>query len=59
MDKTHHGSVTGPFSVKLQQFFSYAEGILVINHFSLLLIDRYILDIQEIITHKEDLGYSF
>ena len=33
-------------------FFSCVGGILVINHFSLLLIDRYILAIQQIITHK-------
>ena len=31
----------------------------VTNHFSLLLIDRYILAIQQIITHKEHLRYSF
>ena len=40
-------------------FFSYVGGISVKNHFSLLLIDRYILSIQQIITHKEHLQYSF
>ena len=39
--------------------FSYVGGIPVTNHFSLLLIDRYILAIQQIITHKEHLRYSF
>ena len=37
----------------LCNFFSYVGGILVANHSSLLLIDRYILDIKQIITHKE------
>ena len=40
-------------------FFSYVGGIPVTNHFSLLLIDRYILAIQQIITHKEHFRYSF
>ena len=39
--------------------FSYVEGIHVTNHSSLLLIDTYILAIQQIITHKEHLRYSF
>ena len=41
--------------------FSYVGGIPVTNHFSLLLIDRnsYILAIQQVITHKEHLQYSF
>ena len=61
MDKTHHGPAIALFSVQRQQLqlFSYVGGILVINHFQLLLIDRYILAIQEIITHKEHLRYSF
>ena len=41
MAKTHLGPVIALFSVKLQQIFSYAGGILVTNHFSLLLTDRY------------------
>ena len=40
-------------------FFSYVTGVLVTNLFTLLLIDRYILAIHQIITHKEHLGYSF
>ena len=59
MAKTHHGPVIALFSVKFQQNFSYAGGILVTNHFSLLLIDRYILAIQQIITYEEHLRYSF
>ena len=59
MDKTHHGSVIALFPVQLQQPFSYTGGIVVTNHFPLLLTDRYILAIQQIITHKEHLQYSF
>ena len=55
MDKTHHGPVIALFSVQLHQLFSYVGGILVANHFSLLLTDRYILAIQQIITHEEHL----
>ena len=40
-------------------FFSYVGGIPVTNHLSLLWTDRYILAIQQIITHKEHLRYSF
>ena len=47
------------FFVQLQQFFSYVKDIPVIYHFSLLLIDRYILTIQQVITHKEQLQYFF
>ena len=39
--------------------FSCVGGILVTNHFSLLVIDRYILAIQEIIIHQKHLRYSF
>ena len=39
--------------------FSYVVGILVTNLFSLLLIVRCILAIQQIITHKEHVQYSF
>ena len=59
MDKTLHGPVIALFSLQLKRFFSYVEGILVTNHFSLLLVDRYILAIQQIITHEEHLRYSF
>ena len=40
-------------------FFSYVGGVLVTNLFSLLLIDRYILAIQQITTHEEHLWCSF
>ena len=40
-------------------FFNYVRGILVTNHCSLLLNDRYILGIQQIIKHEEHLWYSF
>ena len=40
-------------------FFSYIIVVLVTNLFSLLLIDRYILDIQQIVTHEELLWYCF
>ena len=40
-------------------FFSYVGGIPATYHFSLFLIDKYILAIQQIITHKEHLRYSF
>ena len=33
--------------------------VFLTNHFSVLLIDKYILAIQQIITYKEDLQYSF
>ena len=59
MDKTHHGLVIAFFSLQLQQLFSYVRGILVTSHFSMFLIDRYILAIQKIITHEEHLQYSF
>ena len=42
MDKTHHGPVIALFSVQLQLPCN--------QHFSLLLIDRYVLAIQQIIT---------
>ena len=47
------------FLCNFSSFFSYVGGIPVTNHFSLLLINRYILAIQQIITHKEHLRYSF
>ena len=59
MDKTHHGRLLLFFLCNVSSFFSYVGGIPVTNHFSLLLIDRYILAIQQIITHKEHFRYSF
>ena len=41
------------FLCNFSSFFSYVKGILVTNHFSLLLIDGYIVGIHEIITHSE------
>ena len=58
MDKTH-GPVIAAFSVQFQQLLYHVGGVLVTNLFSLLLIDRYILSIQKIITHDEHLRYSF
>ena len=46
------------FLCNFSSFFSYVGGILVTNHFSLLLINRYILAIRQIITHEEHLRYS-
>ena len=47
------------FLCNFRSFFSYVGCTLITNFFSLLLIDRYILAIQQIITHKEHLRYSF
>ena len=47
------------FLCNFSSFFGYVGGIPVTSHFSLLLIDRYILAMQQIITHKEHLRYSF
>ena len=47
------------FLRNFSSFFSYVRGIPVTNHFWLLLIDKYILAIQQIIKHKEHLQYSF
>ena len=46
------------FLCNFSSFFSYIGSILVTNHFSLLLIDRYILAIQHII-HEKHLRYPF
>ena len=51
------------FLCNVSSFFSYVGGIRVTNHFSLFdryiwLIDRYILAIQQIITHKEHVRSS-
>ena len=45
MDETHYGPVIALFCATLTAFFSYVRGIYVTNHFSLLLIVRYILAI--------------
>ena len=47
------------FLCSFSSFFSYVRGILVANHFSLLLIAGCILAIQQIITHNEHFRYSF
>ena len=48
------------FLCNFSSFFNYIGSILVTNNFSVrVLIDRYILAIQQIITHKEHLRYSF
>ena len=47
------------FLCNFSSFFSYVRGIPVTNHFSLLLVGRYILAIHQIITHKEHLRYIF
>ena len=59
MNETHHEPVIGLFSLQLQQLSSYLGGIFVTNHFSMFLIDRYILAIQQIITQEEHLRNSF
>ena len=43
------------FCATSEAFLAYAGGALVTNPFSLLLIDRYILAIQHIITYEEHL----
>ena len=47
------------FLCNSRSFFSYVGGVLVTKLFSLLLINRYIVAIQQIITHEEHLRYSF
>ena len=47
------------FLRNFRSFFSYVGGVLLTNRFSPLWIDRYILAIQQIITHEEHLCYSF
>ena len=47
------------FLCNCSSFFSYVRVIPVTNHFSLLLIARHILAIQQITTHKEHLRYFF
>ena len=59
MDKTHHGPVIAFLLCNFNSLFSFVGSMLVTSHFSLLLIDRHILAIQQIITHEEYLRYSF
>ena len=59
MDKTQHGPVIVLSSIQLLQFLNYVGGVLVTNLFSLSLTDRYILAIQQIITHEEHMRYRF
>ena len=47
------------FLCNFYSLFSYVGGIPVTNLFSLLLIDRYTLAIQQIIRHEEHWWYSF
>ena len=47
------------FLCNFSSFFIYVGGIPVTNHFSLFLIDRYILAIRQIIINKEHFRYSF
>ena len=53
--------VVFPYRHSIDRSFNILQmvNIPVTNHFSLLLIDRYILAVQQIITHKEHLQYSF
>ena len=53
------GQLLPLFLCNFSSFFSYVRGIPVTNHFSLLLIDRYILAIQQITTHKRHLRHFF
>ena len=46
------------FLCNFSSFSSYVGGIVVTKHFSLLLIDRYVLVIQQIITPQEYLRYT-
>ena len=66
MDKTYHGAVVAPFSMQLQQLLqlrwrcpSNQPFFTAIVIFHCFLTDRYILAIQQIITHEEHLRYSF
>ena len=59
VEKTHHGPAIALFLCNFWSFFSYVGGVLVTKLFSLLLTDRYILAIQQIITREEHLWYSF
>ena len=47
------------FLWNLSSFFSLSRCVLGINLFSQFVADRYILAIQQIITHEEHLRYSF
>ena len=60
MAKTHHGPVIALFSVKPQQIFYLTWEVPKEPTFfhSFLLIERYILAIQQIITHEEHLRHT-
>ena len=47
------------FLCNFSSFFNYVGGSLVTNRFSLLLIDSYILAIQQFITHEEQFVIYF
>ena len=47
------------FLWNFSSFLAYAAGVLGTNLFSQFVIDRYILAIQQIVTHEEHLQYSF
>ena len=47
------------FLCNFSSFFSDVGGILLTNYFSLFVVNRYILAIQQIITREEHLRYSF
>ena len=59
MDKTHHDQLLLFFLCNFSSFLAYVGGVLVTTLFSLLLIDRYISVIQQIIIYEEYLRYSF
>ena len=54
VDKTHHGPVIAPFSLQLRSYISYVRSVLLTNPF-FTVTDRYILTIQQTITHEEHL----
>ena len=58
MDKTHHGPVNALFSMQLQELFQLHR-LYPRNQPFFTVIDCYILAIQQVVTHKEYLRYSF
>ena len=61
MDKTHHKPVIALFFCETSaSFLAYVGGVLGTNLFhSLLMINKYLLAIQQIRTHEEYLRYTF
>ena len=57
MDKTHHGPVIAETSAAF--LACVVRGVLGANLFSQFVIERYILAIEQIITHEKHLRYSF